>query len=214
MGLNLKAEQTEYEQPEVGEQLGVCYRIVDLGTREEQYKDNPPKKRTLVHVTWEMPEATMADGRPFSIGRSYTASLNENATLYKDLVNWRGKPFSDEEMLGFDVFKMIGAPANLFIEHNDDGKARIKNIFKPDVFKKTDTINDSLVFDLEVYCNEFNGNSSDETKAMCDVFDQLMEWQQNLIEESYEFQAANSSKPVQKEEVSDDPSDFDDEIPF
>ena len=182
MGLNLKAEQTEYEQPEVGEQLGVCYRIVDLGTREEQYKDNPPKKRTLV--------------------------------LYKDLVNWRGKPFSDEELGGFDVSKMIGAPANLFIEHNDDGKARIKNIFKPDVFKKTDTINDSLVFDLEVYCNEFNGNSSDETKAMCDVFDQLMEWQQNLIEESYEFQAANSSKPVQKEEVSDDPSDFDDEIPF
>ena len=53
MGLNLKAEGNDYETLSAGEHLGVCYRIVDLGTREEQYKENPPKKRTLIHVTWE-----------------------------------------------------------------------------------------------------------------------------------------------------------------
>ena len=212
MGLNLKAESNDFEQLSSGESLGVCYRIVDLGTREEQYKDNPPKKRTLIHVTWETKDNLMSDGRPFAIGRSYTASLNENATFYKDLVTWRGKPFSEEELKGFDVSKMLGAPANLHIEHNDEGKARIKNIFKPDNFKKTETSNESFVFDLDVYCNEFNGNTSDETKAMCDVFEQLPEWQQNLIHDSYEYLAASdSTKPVVEDVV--DP-DFDDDIPF
>ena len=212
MGLNLKAESNDFEQLSSGESLGVCYRIVDLGTREEQYKDNPPKKRTLIHVTWETKDNLMSDGRPFAIGRSYTASLNENATFYKDLVTWRGKPFSEEELKGFDVSKMLGAPANLHIEHNDEGKARIKNIFKPDNFKKTETTNESFIFDLDVYCNEFNGNTSDETKAMCDIFEQLPEWQQNLIQDSYEYLAASdSTKPVVEDVV--DP-DFDDDIPF
>ena len=212
MGLNLKAEGNDFEQLSAGEHLGVCYRIVDLGTREEQYKENPPKKRTLIHVTWETQEELMEDGRPFATGRSYTASLNENATFYKDLVTWRGKPFSEEELKGFDVSKMLGVPANIHIEHNDDGKPRIKNIFKPDNFKRTETINAAFVFDLDIYCNEFNGNSSDETKAMCDIFAELPEWQRNLIEDSYEYLAANDGTTPVEEDVVD--PDFDDAIPF
>ena len=212
MGLNLKAEGNDFEQLSAGEHLGVCYRIVDLGTREEQYKENPPKKRTLIHVTWETQEELMEDGRPFATGRSYTASLNENATFYKDLVTWRGKPFSEEELKGFDVSKMLGVPANIHIEHNDDGKPRIKNIFKPDNFKRTETINAAFVFDLDIYCNEFNGNSSDETKTMCDIFAELPEWQRNLIEDSYEYLAANDGTTPVEEDVVD--PDFDDDIPF
>jgi len=135
----------------------------------------------------------MADGRPMSISKTYTASLNENATLYKDLVTWRGKSFSKEELEGFDLDKMIGAPANLEVEHNTNGNARIKAIFKPDEFKKTETINAGMVFDLDVYCEEFSGDSTDDTKAMCDIYDGLPEWQQNLIEESFELQGAKSS---------------------
>tara|TARA_R110000744_G_scaffold69132_4_gene140428 strand:+ start:17 stop:655 length:639 start_codon:yes stop_codon:yes gene_type:complete len=212
MGLNLKAEGNDFETLSAGQHLGVCYRIVDLGTREEQYKENPPKKRTLIHVTWETQEELMEDGRPFATGRSYTASLNENATFYKDLVTWRGKPFSEEELKGFDVSKMLGVPANIHIEHNDDGKPRIKNIFKPDNFKRTPTINAAFVFDLDIYCNEFNGNSSDETKAMCDIFAELPEWQRNLIEDSYEYLAANDGATPVEEDVVD--PDFDDDIPF
>ncbi len=198
MGLNIKSNSKEFELIPEGQHIGVCYKIIDQGTRNETYprdaepnSDNTKKRKTL-GVTWEIPEQKMADGRPMSISKTYTASLNENATLYKDLVTWRGKSFTKEELEGFDIDKMIGAPANLEIEHVD-GRARVKAIFKPDEFKKTDTINAGMIFDLDVYCEEFSGDSTEKTKAMCDIFDNLPEWQQTLLEESFELKGAKES---------------------
>jgi len=198
MGLNIKSNSKEFELIPEGQHIGVCYKIIDQGTRNETYprdaepnSDNTKKRKTL-GVTWEIPEQKMADGRPMSISKTYTASLNENSTLYKDLVTWRGKSFTKEELEGFDIDKMIGAPANLEIEHVD-GRARVKAIFKPDEFKKTETINAGIIFDLDVYCEEFTGDSTEKTKAMCDIFDNLPEWQQTLLEESFELKGAKES---------------------
>jgi hypothetical protein len=131
----------------------------------------------------------MSDGRPFVVSKTYNATLHEKANLHKDLVTWRGKPFSDEDLLGFDISKMIGAPAMLHVEHTDKGKPRIKAIFKPEEFKLTKTINDPVIFDLDHYCNEFNGNNDEKSRDACEVFEALPEWQQGLIHESFEYQA-------------------------
>ena len=199
MGLTIKSDSKEFEALPEGQHIGVCYKIIDQGSRNETYprdaepnSDNTKKRKTL-SVTWEIPEQKMSDGRPMSISKTYTASLNENATLYKDLVTWRGKSFTKEELDGFDLDKMIGAPANLEIEHNANGNARVKAIFKPDEFKKTETVNAGIIFDLDVYCEEFSGDSTEQTKAMCDIYDGLPEWQQNLIEESFELKGAKES---------------------
>ena len=92
MSLTIKSEG-DFEALAVGQYDGVCYRIVDMGTREEVYKDNPPKKRTTVQITFELPNEKMDDGRPLSISRTYTQSLFESSALRKDLVSWRGKNF-------------------------------------------------------------------------------------------------------------------------
>ena len=218
MSLNIKSDSFEKEVAPEGEHIGVCYSIVDLGTREEQWKDNPPKKRKTLRVTWELQDAKMQEGKnegkPFVLGKKYTASLNENATLYKDLVTWRGKPFSQEELDGFDVSKMVGAPATLHVEHNDNGNAVIKAIFNPDDFTTKETINEAVVFDLDVYCDEFNGNSNDDTKAMCDVFDNLPEFLQNDISESFELLAAKENSDSEDSPAEETDADFDDKIPF
>ena len=199
MSLTIKSDSKEFEALPEGQHLGVCYKIIDQGSRNETYprdaepnSDNTKKRKTL-SVTWEIPEQKMSDGRPMSISKTYTASLNENATLYKDLVTWRGKSFTKEELDGFDLDKMIGAPANLEIEHNANGNARVKAIFKPDEFKKTETVNAGIIFDLDVYGEEWSGDSTEQTKAMCDIYDGLPEWQQNLIEESFELKGAKES---------------------
>ena len=52
---------------------------------------------------------------------------------------------------------------------------------------------------MSVYCDEFNGNSSPETKAMCDVFESLPTWHQEEIQKSFEYEAAveqGADKPV------------------
>ena len=197
MSIKITASGGDFEPLPEGNYTAICYKIVDQGTREEQFKDNPKKKRHTLNVSWEIPSEKMADGRPMSISKTYTVSLNENATLYKDLVTWRGTSFTKEELEGFEIDKMIGAPATLEVEHVNE-KARIKAIFKPDEFKKTATQNNPIIFDLNLYCDEFNGNTSKETKEMCDVFDTLPEWQQTLIEESFELLAAKDSDDAEE----------------
>jgi hypothetical protein len=141
MSLTVSSGESDYEVVPAGQHLAVCYRLVDAGTREEQYKDNPPKKRHVLFVYWELPEVKMGDGRPFTISKKYTLTLNENGTLFKDLKTWRGKSFTQEELKGFDLLNVLGVSALLEVEHSDEGKARVVSVFKPDGgAKKTERI--------------------------------------------------------------------------
>ena len=200
MSLMLKTEG-DFEAMPKGQYQATCYRIVDMGTRTEQFGENDPKKRTTVHITFEVTKTidignqeydpTMDDGRPMAISRTYTASLFESSALRKDLVSWRGKNFSPEEEAGFDIATFLGRTAVIEVDHTVGGKAKIAGIFKPDGgAQKIATHNEQTIFDLDVYCDEFNGNSSPTTKAMCDIFTDLPEWQQKDIEGSYEYIAA------------------------
>jgi|TARA_R110000796_G_scaffold8601_1_gene28038 hypothetical protein len=197
MSLTLKTDG-DFETLDKGQYRGTCYRIVDLGTTEQEYEGVKSKKKRL-HITFEITnaiepatnDASMADGRPFAVSHTYTASLFESATLRKHLVSWRGKNFSEEEEAGFDVTKLLGCTANVEVGHTKNGNAKIIGLFKPDGgIEKIATVNEQAMFDLDVYCDEFNGKTSDSTKAMCDVFESLPVWQQGDIEKSFELIAA------------------------
>ena len=226
MSLTLKTEG-DFEQLAKGQYEAVCFRIVDMGTTEQQYKDGPLTKKKRVHISFEVPEQKMSDGRPFSVSKTYTASLFESAALRKDLVSWRGRNFSEEEEAGFDISKLLGCTANVDVGHTENGNPKIIGIFKPDGgVKKVPTHNEPTSFDLDIYCDEFNGNSGEQSKAMCDIFDSLPIWQQEDIEKSFELIAAKEQggeEPAPKESLADlatdaeveDTSTFeDDEIPF
>ncbi len=212
MSLTVSSGESDYEVVPAGQHLAVCYRLVDAGTREEQYKDNPPKKRHVLFVYWELPEVKMGDGRPFTISKKYTLTLNENGTLFKDLKTWRGKSFTQEELKGFDLLNVLGVSALLEVEHSDEGKARVVSVFKPDGgAKKTDTENEQQAFDIDEYAKG--------DPKMIEIFGSFPEWMQGMIEESFEVsaamkQAGNSASTPSggldefKKEVSED------EIPF
>ena len=220
MSLTVSSGESDYEVVPAGQHQAVCYRLVDAGTREEQYKDNPPKKRHSVFIYWELPEVKMADDRPFTISKKYTLTLNENGTLYKDLKTWRGKAFTAEELKGFDLLNILGKTAQLEVVHSDEGKARVDSVFKPDGgVKDQDTHNAKEAFDIDIYAREFYA-MDDETKAMCDIHAAFPEWMQNMIDESFEVLAGKkkggdtpAAKPAGgldefKKEVSED------DIPF
>ena len=65
---------------------------------------------------WQIDE-DRDDGKPFHVQKRYTLSLHEKAGLRKDLESWRGKPFSDTELQGFDVENLLGVAAMLNIVH-------------------------------------------------------------------------------------------------
>jgi hypothetical protein len=142
---------------------------------------------------WE--EIRMADDRPFSASKKYTASLNENASLFKDLKSWRGRPFSDADLAGFELPKVLGVTAELEMipQTVDNNKVRVEGVYKPEGgMKKTDTINEIQSFDIDVYVKEFAGESSAESKAMCDIWETMPPWMQEMIEDSFEVKAARA----------------------
>jgi hypothetical protein len=219
-----------YEQVPEGRHRAVCYKIVDGGTLMEGFQSEPERPRHCVFLFWELPDLRMDDDRPMSIFKQYTLSLNENSALHKHLKAWRNKSFSEKEMNGgFDLRTVLGVSCEIEVDHNSNGRAVVTSIFPPTGgARKTATVNDQVAFDIDIYCAEFAGNSSPESKAHCDMFDELPRFMCERIETSLEMQAAlrkgNKAAPAglaamaQKKDDDDEgnggAADFDDEIPF
>jgi hypothetical protein len=100
-----------------GEHNAVCVDVTDIEMRETAWGVKPK-----IRAVWEL-DAKMPDGRPFVVGKTYTASLDQKATLRKDLKTWRGRDFTPEEARAFDTERLIGAPCRVIIAHAErDGE--------------------------------------------------------------------------------------------
>lgn len=123
------SENGNFEPAPAGSYVATCYRFVDLGTQMTTFQGEN-KTRHEVLISWELADAAMGDGRPFTINKTYTWSMNEKATLRKDLEAWRGRPFVDEDFEGpnaFNTKKLIGAPCMMTIlNETKDGKTYAK----------------------------------------------------------------------------------------
>ena len=99
-----------------------CCDVVDLGNVESVY--GVKHKVSLVFQVAE----PMEDGRPFLVQRRYTLSLDQKASLRKDLESWRGRPFTADELKGFDLEKLVGVNCQLNIQHDDNNGTTYANI--------------------------------------------------------------------------------------
>jgi hypothetical protein len=120
MSLIAKAGSTSNFTPvPPGMHLGRLYRIIDLGTQTTEYLGKT-KSLHKVMLQWEIhseddegrPTVT-DDGKPLSIAKNYTLTLDEKGTLRKDLQTWRGRDFTEEELAGFDIKVILGQWAML-----------------------------------------------------------------------------------------------------
>jgi hypothetical protein len=74
-----------------------------------------------IDIRWQTADL-MSDGRPYIVNKRYTLSLNEKATLRHDIESWRGKAFTEAEIEGFDVEKLIGSNCLLNVVHKQGSK--------------------------------------------------------------------------------------------
>lgn len=106
MQWSAKSEST-WKQPETGNWPATCIRIIDLGTQEREYQGKTSYRRQSL-IIWEIDGQVDDQGQPITISKAYTASLGEKANLRKDLESWRGRPFTSDELAGFDVKNLLG----------------------------------------------------------------------------------------------------------
>lgn len=121
------AKGTTYDRtlPTAGLHLAVCVDVIDLGDEVTPFKDEKTGENKIQHkcrVVWELDEKHPDFEGPHRVGQKYTLSLNKQANLRKDLERWRGRAFTDAELEGFDLEKLIGVSAQLNIVHTDDGE--------------------------------------------------------------------------------------------
>jgi hypothetical protein len=97
-----------------GQHAAVCCDVVDMGVLEVTFGGRV-KKQHKIRIVWQI-EEVMSDNRPYIAQKRYTLSLHKKAALRADLESWRGRPFTDQELMGFDVENVIGVPALLNIQ--------------------------------------------------------------------------------------------------
>ena len=205
MGLKVK-QGTEFEDPKPGRWLATCIQVVDLGTQQDSFKGKITHKR-VVRLGFELLDhEPMADGRPFTVYRRYTASLGKKANLRRDLESWRGKPFTDKELDGFDLEVLLGKSCELVLAKSQTDRVNITNIIplkKGTRLKKP--VNTMISFNLDEFDEKVFAALSEKTRIT--IMDSA----------EYKLMAANEGAQEDPPEHSaeEEPTDPDsDEMPF
>lgn len=123
------SSESKYPLIPAGSYSAVCVDVVDEGEKESNF-DGKKKMQHKVSVWWQLDEERPDKAERYVIRKWYTLSLNEKSSLTKDLVAWRGKPFTAEELDGFDLEKLIGVPALVTVVHKPaaDGSTTYANV--------------------------------------------------------------------------------------
>jgi hypothetical protein len=112
------AKQTSnYKPAPAGTHIARCYGCIALGTQHSEMFNSEAFKIVLL---FELSNETIErDGKtaPISINKEYTLSLGKKSVLRKHLETWRGRPFTDEELKGFEVGNVVGSPCMVSIIH-------------------------------------------------------------------------------------------------
>jgi hypothetical protein len=201
MGLIAKNNGGDFKSVEPGTYLAICYGVIDIGTHHSEWQGKPVVRRQCI-LQWELPTETFeVDGqqKPMIISRFYTLSLSEKSNLRPDLEAWRGRPFTQEELDGFDLKNVLGRPCMVSVVKNDKGKTVVQSVSK--VMKGLNVppqFNKPVLFSLDDYDDN--------------VFTGLPEGFKKLIQESDEFKAlfnTGRERPTPEESLAGA-----DDIPF
>jgi hypothetical protein len=189
---------------EPGNYAGRCYRIVDLGTTHEEYQGEV-KTRTRLMISCELPDELMTDGRPFSVTWWVTNSLHEKANLRIGLETWRKKPFTTEELKGFDLATILGVPGMVTVQQNVRGKSSISGIGPlPKGMVCGPAVNPKQAFWLDEYSDEAFNALPDGIKEMVRKSDEY-----RAIQKARTGSARSADQPEPPRS-----DDFDESIPF
>jgi hypothetical protein len=165
-------------------------------------------------ISWELhgdddegnPLAT-ADGKPLMISGNYTLSLSEKANLRAMLEAWRNKPFTLDELNGFDITALLDKWCMVTIAHesknNQKTYANVKAVSPvPQAIKKNG---------LPEGINKVSSLSLEPDSFDRGLFDSLSDGLKKKIMDSPEYKkigGGSVSKPVT------DLASLDDDVPF
>lgn len=116
----------EYKLVEAGTKQAVCYDVWDIGIQESEFNGEKLVSHKVI-IAFEVPDLVDEGefkGKRMTINKWFTLSLHEKSNLRPFLESWRGKSFTENELKGFDVEKLIGVNCMLSIVHSKSRKGK------------------------------------------------------------------------------------------
>jgi hypothetical protein len=223
--VQFKETAVDFEPCPIGMHIARNIRIVDLGTSLDTMYD---KEKHDVFFMWEVPGKlktyTDKEGKeitePFTVGKYYTMSLSEGSHLRTDLESWRSKPFTAEELQGFDPKNIIGAPCMINVIHKPKVKGSGVSVVITSVTPMVQV--DGLQCPPQVHPSVYF--SLDPKDFDITVFENLSKGLKSRVEKSNEYKVLTGQQPPpaveptqqpgQTENVPDRKDDQFDDIPF
>jgi hypothetical protein len=193
-----------------------CYKMIHIGTIQDEY-NGESRWVNKVLIEWELPTEMKVFSQekgeqPISVSKEFALTMHQKSTLRAFLTSWRGKGFTEEEAVGFDVSRLVGVPCQLSIIHeprkNNPGEffAKISSVSAlMKGFDAPNPVNPAFIFELDHF---------DQAK-----FDSLPDWIKAKIMTSKEYQALKSPQVAHMEQVKKEVDlwaspEQEDELPF
>ena len=196
----------EFDPCPVGLHVAVCYGLVDVGTHVEEFQGQKNDRR-IVHVLFELPNQTIEiDGNtmPMGLNKKFTLSLHKKANLRATLESWRGKNFTEMELVeGFELKNIIGANCQVNVIHNESNGKTYANI--------------SSIVPLSQGMNkmdQFNPTCYYSMDDQMDIPENTPQWLQEKIYKSLEWQNGPGMYPDDHGREEPQMPEEDEDIPF
>jgi len=196
MGFSIGSKGGSFKDVSVGLHPARCAGVVDIGTQHGPYG---AKKQMIVF--WDIMDEFTDDGRPLRLSKFYAANTHPESTFSKDLMSWRGKPFTAEEKDNFEPFNIIGAKCQLNVVLNKNNRTTVDKVLNASKVDIPESTQPQLRFSIEDY---LDGKHS---------IDELPEWIQNFVKKSDELTGQSAPSGAVKAEQSVYESKEDD-VPF
>ena len=191
------------EKLENGVYAAVSSAMIDLGQQKNEQFGKVQRKFMMIWTIIGEEIEINGEKQPRTISKEYSFSLNEKSTLRKDLQAWRGIPFKEEELQGYDLTRILNKACQLQIILEEKNKKKYNNIagiMSLSKSMKVDGLDDTYYFDMtnpetwENYCRIPNWIQEKIKKAenlestgfdkYIKEYDEMMKEQQGKQEES------------------------------
>lgn len=165
-----------FEQAPVGAQIARCIKLIDIGTHHGEYEGVANVRHQII-IGWELPGELIQSGdyagQPFTVSEFYTLSLSEKSKLRPMLESWRGKPFTEDELRGFDLKNLLGKACMIQVGRNKKDRAKVQAVMSlPKGMTVPDQFNPSVYFDLTKFDQKLFDSLSDGIKGLIEKSDE------------------------------------------
>lgn len=194
-------ETSSFEPAPAGTHIARCYGCVALGTQHSEMFADAFKVLLMFELPFEKMN-TQNGEMPMTVSKEYTLSLGKKSNLRKHLDSWRGRAFTEEELKGFEVSKVVGAPCQLTIVHQQNAKTG-------NTFAKIESIT-GLAKGMNCPDQSHPNVRFEIEEGKSEAYNALPEWIRKKIDACEEWQPTKETATTP--EPTSDPAE--DDVPF